>query len=337
MLIDCSVEYEENCLFIAKYSSLHQVLMFSLPHPMSNGDIANKLLAVFQEYGDILSVKASRDSKDRPFGFVEFKDIDSAIKAKENVSELMMGNRRVRVEFAKQQMKLGIRKECPSDTLEINFELFQEEILHFVTSKDVVFSISYDSPSTSTLSAIVKFENISKASTTFDEWSKKEDWEVVWLNSNNSNRSNQIRNSGLVQLVPSKKNEEEKSEVAEERMSYGKNYNFKHCEELKINKEIEINSSLDSNILFVGRLNGRLITIEYLVEYFSEWGKIIEVKLYNRNVIGSDGVVLDAYSLILFEETISKCNAIASGDGNVWLGQSIRCDDGKKGAIFNFI
>lgn len=304
---------------------------------MTNGDIANKLLAVFKEYGDILSVKASRDSKDRPFGFVEFKDIDSAIRAKENVSELMMGNRRVRVEFAKQQMKLGIRKECSNDTLEIDFELFQEEILFFVTSKDVVFSISNDSPSTATLSAIVKFENISKASTTFDEWNKKEDWEVVWLNSNSSNRSNQIRNSGLVQLVPTKKNEEEKSAMVEERRSYSKNCSFKHCEELKVNKEIEINSSLDSNILFVGRLNGRLITTEYLVEYFSEWGKIIEVKLYNRNVIGSDGVVLDAYSLILFEEATSKCNAIASGDGNVWLGQSIRCDGGKKGAIFNFI
>lgn len=305
---------------------------------MTNGDIANKLLSVFKEYGDILSVKASRDSKDRPFGFVEFKDVSSAIKAMENVSDMIMGNRKVRVEFAKQQMKLGIRKECDGDSdnsFKEEMQFFQHQILKTINRKDVVFNIYYDSSQSSPiLSAIVKFENISKASKTYDEWIEKKEWQIVWLNTNVSNKSTQIRNSGLVQIVP----------IIREQKTFLNGINpafkskFKHCESLKLGNDLnECYSLMDKNILFVGRLNGKMVTCQILVEYFGVWGNIIEIKLYNRNVIGIDGVVLDAYALILYEKIEFKEKAIMNGDGNVWLGQSIRCDNGKNGAINDFM
>lgn len=42
---------------------------------MTNEQLAYAMLVTFKPFGQILSVKASRDSKGRPFGFVEFSVI----------------------------------------------------------------------------------------------------------------------------------------------------------------------------------------------------------------------------------------------------------------------
>ena len=45
----------------------------SLPAFLSNEELTEELWRIFKRFGSILSVKASRDVKGRPFGFVQFQ------------------------------------------------------------------------------------------------------------------------------------------------------------------------------------------------------------------------------------------------------------------------
>lgn len=48
----------------------------SLPAYLSNEELSEELWRLFQTYGSLISVKASRDIKGRPFGFVQFTVIN---------------------------------------------------------------------------------------------------------------------------------------------------------------------------------------------------------------------------------------------------------------------
>ena len=72
----------ENCLFVAKYTHTKIIsiinLYLSLPQSLNNYELTIALYLVFARYGKVTVVKASRDSAQRPFGFVEFQSLVSA-------------------------------------------------------------------------------------------------------------------------------------------------------------------------------------------------------------------------------------------------------------------
>ncbi len=47
---------------------------FSLPQSLSNYELTIALYLLFSKFGKVVIVKASRDTANRPFGFVEFVD-----------------------------------------------------------------------------------------------------------------------------------------------------------------------------------------------------------------------------------------------------------------------
>ena len=108
------------------------VHLFSLPQALNNYELTIALYLVFSRYGKVAVVKASRDSEQRPFGFVEFNTVVScsthcsqfhfisffqagcreAIDDNEG-SGIVIGGRKVRLEMARNTSKLYI--EFPED------------------------------------------------------------------------------------------------------------------------------------------------------------------------------------------------------------------------------
>ena len=79
--------------------------------------------------------------------------------------------------------------------------------------------------------------------------------------------------------------------------------------------------------IFVGRLNAEQVTEEALRQHFSAYGAIKNLELVNRKV--HLGVSVDAFCFITFEREEDAANAIAKENGQVWLGQAMRCSYAK--------
>jgi RNA recognition motif-containing protein len=85
---------------------------------MTNEQLALALINAFRHFGPIVSVKASRDARGRPFGFVEFSHPACAQDALAAAPFININFRQVRVEQAKCQRKLGIRMRIPAGSAE---------------------------------------------------------------------------------------------------------------------------------------------------------------------------------------------------------------------------
>lgn len=71
-------EWDDKCLFVAKYTieGIFYVLtncFCSLPCTLNNMELSQQLDLLLSRFGSVFSIKTSRDGKNRPFAFVQFK------------------------------------------------------------------------------------------------------------------------------------------------------------------------------------------------------------------------------------------------------------------------
>lgn len=78
--------------------------------------------------------------------------------------------------------------------------------------------------------------------------------------------------------------------------------------------------------VFVGRINSQLITRELFLARFSKYGMIRYARIYNRGMVGCDGIPIDSHAFIIYKDRESTELIIKSENGNVWLGQLVKCE-----------
>jgi len=378
---------------------------------MTNEELAVSLLAIFKPFGPVVSVKASRDHRGRPFGFVEYSCPNAASSALAYAPFLTLDSRRIRVEPAKRQRKLCIKWRLPhnsslkvEEALEemrrvlqerVGEEEFKLSLQGGVEAESVLFEGAAGEEDCKldlgqVIAAVVKFEDPQKAKSAFEVWQQGHpEWSMTWINMDRSAFGSNVRNSGLVQLVPGKDgtifvppavyglgNSRYASpppflydfgggnvspapvlptmqprympSYEEETFTDTDHLLSKQLETLSVNdisverdedREAVTNNDLLSNWLgctvFVGRLNGQYVTLAQLHEKFRRYGQIGFIRLYNRGVVGFDGVPLDAYAFIKYIDGKGDPvgQAIAEEHGKAWLGQAIKCEQARPAAL----
>lgn len=424
-------------------------LAASLPQRMTNEDLALSLLNIFRPFGSVTSVKASRDPKGRPFGFVEFSSSAAATSALAYAACLTLDSRRIRVEPARRQRKLCIKQRLSgSMTVERALEGMRKALGRWVQEGDFKLSVQGGEETERWLgehreaeqvvAAIVKFEAPERAKQAYSQWRMEHpEWSLFWINLDRTAVGSNVRNSGLVQLVPapdgsvfpggvnrlspgyaflnyplsryaslsppppppstlftnpsysqSQSNAQSQSqsqstahtpahhhahvhvhahnsttnggvglalysppspplpmlpprftphyeEASYETSDLARELGKLHLGEedpKRASDEIDVEEWLGST-LFVGRLNGQSVTLALLHSHFTPHGRILHIRLYNRGAVGLDGVPLDAYAFIRFEEDAAVVAAIEGEHGRAWLGQAIKCEPARKGPL----
>lgn len=402
------------CLFIA-----------NLPQRMTNEELAYAIYTMFKPFGAIQSVKASRDQRGRPYGFVEYVN-DSGCQAALNYGpHLTLDGRRIRVEQAKRQRKLCVKyRFAPDEPLEFALEKMRKVLQAMVPDEDfklslqssalqaqVAASLFLSPPSPDAIAnhpqdivaAIIKFESVEAARQVHDRLKEEHpEWMLTWINMDRSALGSNIRNSGLVQLVPTREGsiiipavtspslsggfipryasppfaysmpdpayssvhasnlispagfyplqptattaispvpilpgggytqicfEEEEFDCAREEESI-----IRKMSNFSLEEEEDMQGWVGST-LFVGRLNGQAATISLLKEHFTTYGPISYIRLYNRGLIGFDGVPIDAYAFIKYDGRDAVEGAIKAEHGKAWLGQAIKCEHARISAL----
>lgn len=171
---------------------------------MTNEELAVALLTIFKPFGPTTSIKASRDQRGRPFGFVEYSTSSAASSALSYAPCLTLDGRRLRVEPAKRQRKLCIKVRLDGTTLEGALEELCSTIRATIPDEDFKLSLQTEGGyEEQVVAAVVKFEDPQTARTTAEEWRRaRPDWELTWINMDRSACGSNVRNSGLVQLIP---------------------------------------------------------------------------------------------------------------------------------------
>jgi RNA recognition motif-containing protein len=346
-----------------------------LQQRLTNEELAVSLLSIFKPFGPVLSVKASRDHRGRPFGFVEYESTTAAASALAYAPYLTIDSRRIRVEPAKRQRKLCIKVRVNGDSpLELHLEATRAALQQYVTdesfklslqgSQDAEWALLGDAPTgENVIAAVVKFEDPDQARIAYEAWrTAHPEWTLTWINMDRSAFGSNVRNSGLVQLVPGDGGGYHVSRfspppfvfeggiglggvISGSPMPVVPRYTPSYEEETVSDMEAESLSmeslTLDERdvsewlgrTLFVGRLNSQQVTIPLLKEHFAKHGPIRYIRLFNRGAVGYDGVPLDAYAIIRFISSDSMLTALEREHGTAWLGQTMKCDYARTGAL----
>lgn len=83
-------------------------------------------------------------------------------------------------------------------------------------------------------------------------------------------------------------------------------------------------SSFDEmNKIFVGHLNGELVTQRKLLRYFQRYGHITDIELFKNNLDGT--LRHDAFAFISFLKPEQMLQAIKGENGQEWLGRQLKC------------
>lgn len=364
---------------------------------MTNEELALSLYSIFKPFGLVTSVKASRDHRGRPFGFIEFATGDAANSALQYAPQLSLDGRRIRVEGARRQRKLCVKVPLGEhQTVELALEKLRLALVQRVAEEDFKLTVQSalqptandvieTAPLTETfVAAIVKFEDCAKAKEAIDAWrSAHPDWSLTWINLDRTSLGSNIRNSGLVQLVPAADgslylprpisppplsqsifssptwptlfNSQMMLSGMASPFRYPANYedvtyesviegdNGSGCggggggdgaEGIEEDDQCKTDpKSILKYTLFVGRLNSQAITLEQLHARFVLHGSISFIRLYNRALVGLDGVPVDAYAFIRYRQLESVRLAVQNEHGKVWLGQAIKCEPARSAAL----
>lgn len=86
---------------------------------------------------------------------------------------------------------------------------------------------------------------------------------------------------------------------------------------------LSLSSNEVPNKMFVGHLNGELVTQRKLLRYFQRYGHITDIELFKNNLDGS--LRLDAFAFISYLKCEQVQEAIKEEDGKEWLGRRIKC------------
>jgi RNA recognition motif-containing protein len=289
-----------NSLFIA-----------NLPLRLSNQDLAWSLFHAFRHFGPLRLIRASRDQHGRPFGFVDFvreENGEAALVAAER--GIVVGGRVARVERARFQARL------------------------IVTPPIVLESVSSDEKVTIRQlpdRTILQFEERDTAISVFQDLQSQYggQHQLVWLLPGHHSAHQQavVRSSGLVQLAP--EGSDLLSINANQMNGHGStNDNFvakkpavSHLQTFE-EEFLTDTPTTPSHDIYIGRLCSWRVTRDLLKERFSHYGPLLFIRLFNRGVIRPDSPV-DAFAHIGFASSEDQKRAIASEDGECWLGQVI--------------
>ena len=98
----------------------------------------------------------------------------------------------------------------------------------------------------------------------------------------------------------------------------------------------EVSSNEIPNKMFVGHLNGELVTQRKLLRYFQHFGHITDIELFKNNLDGS--LRLEAFAFISYLKAEQVQQAIKEGDGKEWLGKRLKCCQAlkKRGSVNSF-
>lgn len=77
------------------------------------------------------------------------------------------------------------------------------------------------------------------------------------------------------------------------------------------------------NKMFVGHLNGELVTQRKLLRHFQRHGHITDIELFKNHLDGS--LRLDAFAFISYLKAEEVKKAIEEEDGKLWLGRILKC------------
>lgn len=175
--------YLKNSIFVA-----------NLSQHLNNTELAWALYALFRPFGMLRSIKASRDTLGRPFGFIEFYGEEACDLALGQNLILELAGRPLRMERARRQLKLLLKYTGREDVMEQ-----RRRLENFLTGQRM--SLQQDAMG---LSAIVRLDKAEVAQELYQKcckmFSEEHGWKVSWMNGDESGVSS-IRSSGLVQLV----------------------------------------------------------------------------------------------------------------------------------------
>lgn len=83
-------------------------------------------------------------------------------------------------------------------------------------------------------------------------------------------------------------------------------------------------SSFDEmNKIFVGHLNGELVTQRKLLRHFQRYGHITDIELFKNNLDGT--LRPDAFAFISYLKPEQMLQAIKEENGREWLGKQLKC------------
>ena len=85
----------------------------------------------------------------------------------------------------------------------------------------------------------------------------------------------------------------------------------------------ESSSGESFNKMFIGNLNGELVTQRKLLRHFQHHGHITDIELFKNNLDGS--LRLDAFAFISYLKSEQVHQAIKEEDGKEWLGRRLKC------------
>lgn len=310
----------ECCLFVA-----------NLPQDLSNSQLAYALFETFHAMlgavcsgssGAMRSIKASRDSRMRPFGFVEFDSASTAEAILECARRLpiWMSGRKLRIEPARSQHRLKIRVplEESTDVFREQAKIYQE-LCGAISPQYIRVLPPQSGPGGMCLVYVVKFDRPNEELVC--SWSSRR-WQVQRMTDGSlaDNASLNTRNSGLVHLViPENWQGNLGNGAFSSSMHQQPAHNYYHhhyyhpmtiistppaspdtppFEELNLQASNRLASCSESSgaahgslpgDIYVGRLNSRQVTTGELAERFGVHGKLAYVRLYNRLAVGVDG------------------------------------------------
>ncbi len=320
------------------------IFSFSLPIQYSNEELAYGLFERFKEHGTLLSLKASRDEKGRPFGFIEYENKEQAERAIQESQKIYIFGRKVRTEQARCQRKIQVRilKEYFPIAEELSREIF------FLLQQQQLLPSAVVSVRNLPEEICINFK-FSQAKFSFYAHKALLDWIgqsglkaqvfVNWLSAKNMIPSITAGLEGEKNYICESASEGFAVHAREMfpnvqtgvYWEMNLNGNCVSCGEVGYNAssgEMHLrggNSAVTKAQVFVGRLNPLQVTEEALHSIFSTFGTVEGINLINKRIIGPDGVMLDAFAFVTFSVLEAAQAAIIQMNGEVLFGQSIKC------------
>jgi RNA recognition motif. (a.k.a. RRM, RBD, or RNP domain) len=91
-----------------------------------NDELSYQISNALKGFGNVVSVKTARDHEGRPYSFVQFQEVESALKVLNRKISITIGGRRVRIEKAKCLRKLQVSISLLSPfTIQVSCDFLQ--------------------------------------------------------------------------------------------------------------------------------------------------------------------------------------------------------------------
>ncbi|EPZ33308.1 hypothetical protein O9G_001720 [Rozella allomycis CSF55] len=284
-----SMAHPDACLFIA-----------NLPQKLSNEELSERLNELFQGFG-VLSIKASRDKRGRPFGFLQFQsfdqDVEDAYQASIYGSGMEMENRRLRVEKAR----------CVRTLLVLNSSMSAESFKNYARSFGKIEFCQSIWTLPHHVSGIqepvqitcVQYRNRNEAIIAFRTFkTNNQDWEIQWVPNHFVKDPSSWIKQDLFRKIDIQRRGRSKNYLATKRIDT----------EIFFEENLEDAYKTLPNQVFIGRLNPDLVNEQNIRDKFGLYGEIEQIEIINRKK--QFGMPLDAFSFVTYKNNEAAQNAV---------------------------